>query len=112
MRTFIKQLAARIERARPAMQPVGVSMASQLDSAKLAEIAEHVSKLASLGLEVISFDTIDGELVFRVRTEPLKLARLGYEVLSYLDIALAPSFTVRPTTLPAPKQAGYTVQEF
>jgi hypothetical protein len=83
MNAFFNNLAARIRRPAAALQ-AGVHMAAQPDSTQLAELAEHVSKLAGQGFEVVDMDT-SGE---------------------------APIFTVRPAPRELPSLAGYTVQEF
>lgn len=84
-------------------------MAAQLDSIKLTAIANHVSQLAALGLDVIDMDTSGDAPVFTVRPDAQKLARLGFDVVA---TATLPAFTVLPTSKPAPRQAGYSVREF
>jgi hypothetical protein len=83
MKTLFNNLAARIRRATPT-PPAGNTMAAQPDSTKLAELAEHVTKLASQGFEVVDMDTSGDTPVFSVRPYPREL----------------------------PSLAGYTVQEF
>jgi len=83
MKRLFNHLAARIRRAIPS-QTTGARDMAKLDSTQLAELAEHVSKLACQGFEVVDMDT-SGD---------------------------APTFTVRPMPRELPSLAGYTVQEF
>jgi hypothetical protein len=74
MKALFNQLAARIERAIPAMQAVtktvGVSLAAQPDCTRLAEMAEHIVRLTDLGFQVIDMDIRGEAPVFSVRPIP------------------------------------------
>ncbi|MFA5491120.1 MAG: hypothetical protein WC284_18220 [Candidimonas sp.] len=83
MKALFNHLTAHIRCAAPA-KPAGINMTAQPDRTQLAELAEHVSKLACQGFEVVDMD-ISGD---------------------------APTFTVRPMPRELPSLAGYTVQEF
>lgn len=75
MKALFNQLAARIERAIPAMQAATQAMgasflAAQPDCTRLAELAEHIVRLTDMGFEVVDMDIRGEAPVFSVRPIP------------------------------------------